>query len=165
MASFFKASPCSLNYSQHGGLMVVALLTWWLASKRHKTESSTTLFLLYSIGQSSHEVCLDSRGGDMDPTSLWKECQKLVASSVHHNWRVWMDYLPPWDNGTIGILETCTDILQWESFLSPPECLPYCVWQTQPRVKPTDSFIQQIFNKYLPYARYCSTYLEYQWMT
>ena len=87
---FFKAFPCRLNFSQHGGLWVVPLLTWWLASKKHKMEATssgriglktgTTSFLLYSTGQSSHRACLDdSRGGDKDPISLWEQCQKLVA--------------------------------------------------------------------------------------
>lgn len=41
-------------------------------------EASTSL-ILHSVGQSSHEACLNSRAGDIDPISLWKECQKLVA--------------------------------------------------------------------------------------
>ena len=41
-------------------------------------EASTSL-ILHSVGQSSHEACLNLRAGDIDPISLWKECQKLVA--------------------------------------------------------------------------------------
>lgn len=86
---FFKAFPCRFSFSQHGGLRVVPLLTWWLASKRHKMEATsshriglktgTTSFPLYSPGRSHHGNCLDSRGGDTDPISLWEECQNLVA--------------------------------------------------------------------------------------
>ena len=60
-----------------------------------------------------------------------------------------------------GVSEICTDILEPE-FSVPTRCLPYCVWQTEPGVKPTGFSIPRVFNQHLPYARYCSTYLEYQ---
>lgn len=157
MASFFKSWT-----SDSGGLIVVTLLTWDLTSRRQKMEASTSL-IPHSAGQSSHEACLDSRRGDIGPISLWKECQKLVAifspPQLGH-----LDYLPTWGNWTIGILETCTHILEWEDFLSLPESLLYCVWWTEPQLRPTVSFIQQVFKNYLPYASYCCTYLKYQWM-
>ena len=33
---------------------------------------ASTILILHSVGQSSHEACLNSRGGDIDPISLWK---------------------------------------------------------------------------------------------
>lgn len=65
-----------LGFPQPGNLRVVALLMWWLVSKRQEVEAAwlapragPALLSLYSIGQSNHRSPQRQGGGERDSTS------------------------------------------------------------------------------------------------
>lgn len=85
-----RVSSCAFTLAswaspQHDCLQVVGLLMLWLKASCDPGRSYMAFlpnlgspvvsFLPYSIGYCESHNCTDIRGGDIDPTSWWKECQ------------------------------------------------------------------------------------------